>query len=184
MHVEINIDGTGICNADSGIPFLDHMLDVRRPGGRPFPGPNTLLGQRPRQRDHRHNMHIVSSLCAPRNAHRRGLTGCPRVLCVVQQIASHGLFDVTVKAKGDTHIDDHHTNEDIGLAFGQASFCGHASLAAAASFSCHSATDSVPSKPGPFASARRPERDPPLWGLFCATRRGSHPRRVGACAAL
>ena len=37
-----------------------------------------------------------------------------------QQIASHGLFDVTVRATGDTHIDDHHTNEDIGLAFGQA----------------------------------------------------------------
>lgn len=30
MHVEINLDGTGICHADSGIPFLDHMLDVRR----------------------------------------------------------------------------------------------------------------------------------------------------------
>lgn len=63
VHVEINIDGTGICHAESGIPFLDHMLD---------------------------------------------------------QIASHGLFDITVKAKGDLHIDDHHTNEDIGLAFGQA----------------------------------------------------------------
>ncbi len=37
-----------------------------------------------------------------------------------QQIASHGLFDVTVKAKGDLHIDDHHTNEDIALAFGAA----------------------------------------------------------------
>jgi hypothetical protein len=37
-----------------------------------------------------------------------------------QQIASHGLFDVTVKAVGDLHIDDHHTNEDIALAFGSA----------------------------------------------------------------
>ena len=37
-----------------------------------------------------------------------------------QQIASHGLFDVTVHAEGDLHIDDHHTNEDIALAFGQA----------------------------------------------------------------
>lgn len=33
-------------------------------------------------------------------------------------MASHGLFDVHVKAKGDTHIDDHHTNEDVGLAIG------------------------------------------------------------------
>jgi hypothetical protein len=36
----------------------------------------------------------------------------------LQQLASHGLFDVRVKAKGDTHIDDHHTNEDIALALG------------------------------------------------------------------
>ncbi|CAK9255145.1 unnamed protein product [Sphagnum jensenii] len=63
--VEINIDlnGNGICDCDTGIPFLDHMLD---------------------------------------------------------QLASHGLFDVRVKAKGDTHIDDHHTNEDIALALGTA----------------------------------------------------------------
>jgi imidazoleglycerol phosphate dehydratase HisB len=38
----------------------------------------------------------------------------------LQQLASHGLFDVRVKAKGDTHIDDHHTNEDIALALGTA----------------------------------------------------------------
>jgi len=36
-----------------------------------------------------------------------------------QQIASHGLFDIEVKAKGDIWIDDHHTTEDIALAFGQ-----------------------------------------------------------------
>jgi hypothetical protein len=36
-----------------------------------------------------------------------------------QQIASHGLFDVHVRAKGDTWIDDHHTNEDLALAFGK-----------------------------------------------------------------
>eukprot|EP00899_Mesostigma_viride_P023199 jgi/Mesvir1/4063/Mv10508-RA.1 len=63
VEVTIKIDGTGMCSADSGIPFLDHMLD---------------------------------------------------------QLASHGLFDVTVRATGDLHIDDHHTNEDIGLALGQA----------------------------------------------------------------
>lgn len=34
--------------------------------------------------------------------------------------ARHGLFDLTVKAKGDTHIDDHHTVEDIGIVLGQA----------------------------------------------------------------
>jgi imidazoleglycerol-phosphate dehydratase len=34
--------------------------------------------------------------------------------------AMHGLFDLTLKAKGDLHIDLHHTNEDIGLVLGQA----------------------------------------------------------------
>ncbi len=39
---------------------------------------------------------------------------------MLQQIASHGLVDLEVTAKGDTHIDDHHTNEDVGIALGQA----------------------------------------------------------------
>jgi imidazoleglycerol-phosphate dehydratase len=34
--------------------------------------------------------------------------------------ARHALFDLVVKAKGDTHIDDHHTVEDVGIAIGQA----------------------------------------------------------------
>ncbi|VAH36592.1 unnamed protein product [Triticum turgidum subsp. durum] len=61
VHVKINLEGTGVANSSTGIPFLDHMLD---------------------------------------------------------QLASHGLFDVYVKATGDTHIDDHHSNEDIALAIG------------------------------------------------------------------
>ncbi|XP_045787960.1 imidazoleglycerol-phosphate dehydratase, chloroplastic-like [Trifolium pratense] len=63
VSVKINLDGTGVADSSSGIPFLDHMLD---------------------------------------------------------QLASHGLFDVHVKATGDTHIDDHHTNEDVALAIGTA----------------------------------------------------------------
>ena len=39
---------------------------------------------------------------------------------MLHQLASHGLFDLEITAKGDTHIDDHHTNEDIGIALGQA----------------------------------------------------------------
>lgn len=39
-------------------------------------------------------------------------------LVLFQQLASHGLFDVHVKATGDIHIDDHHTNEDLALAIG------------------------------------------------------------------
>ncbi|KAF8388062.1 hypothetical protein HHK36_026728 [Tetracentron sinense] len=61
VHVNLNLDGSGIADSNTGIPFLDHMLD---------------------------------------------------------QIASHGLFDVNVKASGDIHIDDHHTNEDVALAIG------------------------------------------------------------------
>lgn len=63
VEVSIDLDGTGKCDSDTGIPFLDHMMD---------------------------------------------------------QIASHGLFDLKVIADGDTHIDDHHTCEDIALALGQA----------------------------------------------------------------
>ena len=42
-------------------------------------------------------------------------------LCLQQQLASHGLFDVHVRATGDIHIDDHHTNEDVALAIGTVS---------------------------------------------------------------
>ena len=63
VRVEINIDGTGQCHADTGIPFLDHML---------------------------------------------------------HQISSHGMFDLNVKAVGDIEIDDHHTNEDVGITLGMA----------------------------------------------------------------
>ncbi|KAK7396672.1 hypothetical protein VNO78_17829 [Psophocarpus tetragonolobus] len=61
VSVKINLDGSGIADSSTGIPFLDHMLD---------------------------------------------------------QLASHGLFDVHVNATGDIHIDDHHTNEDVALAIG------------------------------------------------------------------
>jgi imidazoleglycerol-phosphate dehydratase len=63
VQVTINLDGTGICKAATGIPFLDHML---------------------------------------------------------HQIASHGLIDLDVQAQGDWEIDDHHTNEDVGITLGQA----------------------------------------------------------------
>ncbi|KAG5557558.1 hypothetical protein RHGRI_007710 [Rhododendron griersonianum] len=63
VAVRINLDGLGIADSSTGIPFLDHMLD---------------------------------------------------------QLASHGLFDVHVRATGDIHNDDHHTNEDVALAIGSA----------------------------------------------------------------
>lgn len=63
IDIEIGLDGSGVATLDTGVPFLDHMLD---------------------------------------------------------QVARHGLIDLKVVAKGDRHIDDHHTVEDIGIALGQA----------------------------------------------------------------
>ena len=63
ISVTVNLDGTGKAHFDTGIPFLEHMLD---------------------------------------------------------QIARHGMMDIEVDASGDTHIDDHHTVEDIGITLGQA----------------------------------------------------------------
>ncbi|MBT9614227.1 MAG: imidazoleglycerol-phosphate dehydratase HisB [Burkholderiales bacterium] len=63
ITVSLNIDGTGQTKLNTGVPFLDHMLD---------------------------------------------------------QIARHGLMDIEVEARGDLHIDAHHTVEDVGITLGQA----------------------------------------------------------------
>ena len=63
ITVELVLDGTGKVQFETGLPFLDHMLD---------------------------------------------------------QIARHGLVDIFIQAKGDLHIDAHHTVEDIGITLGQA----------------------------------------------------------------
>jgi len=63
ISVALNLDGSGQGEFDTGVPFLEHMLD---------------------------------------------------------QVARHGLLDLKVSAQGDIHIDDHHTVEDIGIVFGQA----------------------------------------------------------------
>lgn len=47
-------------------------------------------------------------------------TGIPFLDHMLHQIASHGLIDLEVRAKGDIEIDDHHTNEDVGITLGQA----------------------------------------------------------------
>lgn len=46
--------------------------------------------------------------------------GVPFFEHMLDQVARHGLVDLTVAAAGDTHIDDHHTVEDVGIALGQA----------------------------------------------------------------
>ena len=63
IEVEINLDGTGTYDNQTGVGFFDHMLD---------------------------------------------------------QLSRHSLIDFTIRAKGDYHIDDHHTVEDTGIALGQA----------------------------------------------------------------
>jgi len=63
IEVSVNIDGTGVYDVDTGIGFLDHMLE---------------------------------------------------------QLSRHSLMDLTVRAKGDLHIDFHHTTEDTGIAIGEA----------------------------------------------------------------
>lgn len=63
ITVRLNLDGSGIGRFDTGVPFLEHMLD---------------------------------------------------------QIARHGLIDLDIHCRGDVHIDDHHTVEDIGITLGQA----------------------------------------------------------------
>ena len=62
ITARINLDGSGQSKLNTGVPFLDHMLD---------------------------------------------------------QIARHGLIDIEVSAKGDLHIDAHHTVEDVGITLGQ-----------------------------------------------------------------
>jgi imidazoleglycerol-phosphate dehydratase len=47
-------------------------------------------------------------------------TGIPFLDHMLHQIASHGLIDLDVQATGDLEIDDHHTNEDVGITLGQA----------------------------------------------------------------
>jgi imidazoleglycerol-phosphate dehydratase len=47
-------------------------------------------------------------------------TGIGMLDHLVEQIGKHGLLDLTVTAKGDLHVDEHHTVEDVGIAIGQA----------------------------------------------------------------
>lgn len=48
------------------------------------------------------------------------ITGVPFLEHMLDQVARHGLIDIDINAKGDLHIDAHHTVEDIGIALGQA----------------------------------------------------------------
>lgn len=61
---------------------------------------------------------VILSLAG--EGHFTAETGIPFLEHMLNQVARHGLFDLTVKASGDLHIDAHHTVEDIGITLGQA----------------------------------------------------------------
>ena len=63
IRIILALDGTGVSQIDTGIPFLDHMLDL---------------------------------------------------------FSRHGLFDLTIKCRGDLQIDDHHSVEDVAICLGKA----------------------------------------------------------------
>jgi imidazoleglycerol-phosphate dehydratase len=63
---------------------------------------------------------IVASINLDGNGTSHLLTGLAFLDHMIDQIARHGMMDVAIEAKGDLHIDAHHTVEDIGITFGQA----------------------------------------------------------------
>ena len=63
-------------------------------------------------------IHIVLNLDGTGQAELA--SGVPFLDHMLDQIARHGMIDLKISANGDTHIDDHHTVEDVGIALGQA----------------------------------------------------------------
>ncbi len=63
---------------------------------------------------------IEVALCLDGHGQVEFDTGVPFLEHMLDQIARHGMMDIKVHAKGDLHIDAHHTVEDIGITLGQA----------------------------------------------------------------
>jgi imidazoleglycerol-phosphate dehydratase len=63
---------------------------------------------------------VVVSVNLDGEGHCSAKTGIPFLDHMLHQISSHGLIDLDIQAKGDWEIDDHHTNEDVGITLGQA----------------------------------------------------------------
>jgi imidazoleglycerol-phosphate dehydratase len=63
---------------------------------------------------------IVVKLNLDGSGQSRLASGVPFLDHMLDQIARHGVFDLEVEAKGDLHIDAHHTVEDVGITIGQA----------------------------------------------------------------
>ncbi len=63
---------------------------------------------------------ISAKLQLDGNGEGRYDTGIPFLEHMLDQISRHGLFDIEINCKGDLHIDDHHSVEDIGITLGSA----------------------------------------------------------------
>lgn len=63
---------------------------------------------------------IIASINLDGTGQARFATGVPFLEHMLEQIARHGVIDLDIEAKGDHHIDDHHSVEDIGITLGQA----------------------------------------------------------------
>ncbi len=63
---------------------------------------------------------IALSLCLDGKGEAKIDTGCGFLDHMLTLLAGHGKLDLAVTCKGDTHVDDHHTVEDVGIALGQA----------------------------------------------------------------
>ena len=63
---------------------------------------------------------ITAKLRLDGNGHGQYDTGIPFLEHMLDQVSRHGLFDIDINCKGDIHIDDHHSVEDIGITLGMA----------------------------------------------------------------
>jgi imidazoleglycerol-phosphate dehydratase len=63
---------------------------------------------------------ITVSVNLDGSGHGRLATGVPFLDHMLDQVARHGMLDLDIEAKGDLHIDAHHTVEDVGITLGQA----------------------------------------------------------------
>ena len=63
---------------------------------------------------------VSVKVCLDGKGKARVSTGIGFLDHMLETLAKHGLFDIDLKAKGDLHIDSHHTNEDVAIALGEA----------------------------------------------------------------
>ncbi len=63
---------------------------------------------------------IRAKICLDGKGKSKISTGIPFLDHMLEALSKHGLFDIELQAKGDLHIDSHHTNEDVAIVLGQA----------------------------------------------------------------